>query len=299
MPAEGIHLTSLREARASTRLPSAARAALLRFEDEGRAGAVVLDLPYFDRYAAEVARYALGLSPRPSPFGSVVHERAAVSILVALVDAARRARSDALAAVALGVASHATIDRTLHPLINALAVRHADGLGHDASHREVEKFQSICFHEGYYGRDRMGTPGIVSLVYVPLVELFASSRVGPAVAGAFAAAMTPAPSLGELRAMGRGYEQHAWLLGSLVGKRVATEAAKERARPRFMTGPWGTFESALERAIARSVPSLELTWALYEASDADAPAARAALLEALPGGSIDETGPPAMLDRPF
>ena len=299
MPAEGIHLTSLREARAAAPLPPAARRALVRFEDEGRAGAVILDLPYFDHYAEEVARYALRLAPRPSPHGGVVHEAAAVKILLSTLEAARRGRSEALAAVALGLASHAVIDRTLHPLINALAVRHAGGRRHDASHREVEKFQSICFHERHFGRDRMGTPGIVSLVYVPLVELFSERRLGADLTGAFAAAMSPAPTARELERMARGYEQHAWLLGTAIGRRVAPEPEKARARPLYMSGAWGTFESALEKAIARSVPVLELTWALYEAGASDHDAAHAALLEALPIGSIDETGPPEILDRAF
>jgi len=298
MPAEGIHLTSLAEARASFKLAPAARAALVRHQDEGRAGAIVLDLPYFDRYAVEVVRYAAKLAPRPSPFGSVVHERAAVPILLALLDEARAARSEALAAMALGVASHATIDRTLHPLINALAVRFADGLAHDAAHREVEKFQSICFHEGYFGRDRMGTPGIVSLVYVPLVELLGASRLGPAVAKCFATAMSPAPSLDVLSGMGCGYEQHAWLIGTVIGKRVAPPRDKERARPRFMSGAWGTFEARLEGAISKSIPVIELAWALYDADDAGAAGARAALLEALPIGSIDAMGEPSLLERP-
>jgi len=55
----------------------------------------------------------------------------------------------------LGVASHCAIGRTLHPLINALARLHRGSGSHDASHREVEKFQSICFT---WSATRMGTP---------------------------------------------------------------------------------------------------------------------------------------------
>jgi hypothetical protein len=56
MPAEGIHQTALREAGA--RMVPEARRCLIREEDAGRLGAVLLDLAYFDRYLEEVVRYA-------------------------------------------------------------------------------------------------------------------------------------------------------------------------------------------------------------------------------------------------
>jgi hypothetical protein len=178
MPAEGIHLTALREAAFSGALAAEPRQTIVRYEDAARLGAIVLDLPYFDRYLEEVVRYALRLPPQASPWGAAVHERAAVPIVRALLERARRERSQRLLALALGAASHAALDRALHPLINALARRFAQGRSHDEAHREVEKFQSICFHEAYFGRDRMGTPGIVRLVAVPALELLADPPRG-------------------------------------------------------------------------------------------------------------------------
>src|SRR5262245_34172741 len=110
MPAEGIHMTALREAMASSDTPSAARACTTRYEAAARFGAIALDLPYYDRYLEEVARYALGLKARPSPLGGVVHERAAVAIAVSVLEQARATRSDRLAAVGLGLVSHSAMD---------------------------------------------------------------------------------------------------------------------------------------------------------------------------------------------
>src|SRR6187402_1018222 len=178
MPAEGIHLTALREATAAPSLDAPVRRLLVRRDDAARFGAIVPDLPYFHRYAIEVVRYLTGLPAQPSRWGGAIHDGGAVALLGSLLEVARRergrgqggARDDVLGAIALGVASHCAIDRALHPLINALARLHRAGKNHDASHREVEKFQSICFHEQYLGRDTMGTPGISTYLTLHVAE---------------------------------------------------------------------------------------------------------------------------------
>lgn len=300
MPAEGIHQTSLREAAASPALPPAARRTLVQEEDAGRLGAVLLDLPYFDRYLEEVLRYALKAAPRPSPWGSVIHEEAAVPITFAMLRLARRSRSKRLAALGLGLASHAAIDRQLHPLINALAREHRGVLTHDAAHREVEKFQSICFHEAYFGRDRMGTPAIGRLVQVPMTELFGDALVAEAVAAAFRESMPSSPTAAQLAKMGRGYEQHAVVIASPLGALVAPEREKERARPKFLFGDWGTFAGALERAIDESLGVLERAWAFFDAADGpDAEGAERALAEVLGPGTIDAPGSDVSLAHHF
>lgn len=298
MPAEAIHLTSLREAAARQQLPPPARRCLVQEEDAARLGAVLHDLPYFHHYLEAVVRYAARIAPRPSSWGDVVHEQAAVPIVFSLLRAARRERSARLAAVGLGLASHAAIDRQLHPLINSLARRYADGMSHDAAHREVEKFQSICFHESYFGGDRMGTPAIGRVVQVPMCELFADGLVASAVTAAYRESMTSAPGLDALRAMGRGYERHTAVIASPLGSLVAPAPAKDRARPRFLFGAWGTFEDVLERAIVRSVEVLERAWAVFEASDADT-TAELSLASLLGPGTIDERGADGLLEAPF
>jgi hypothetical protein len=300
MPAEGIHQTALREAAAHPRLAAGARRCLVRDEDAGRLGAVLLDLAYFDRYLEEVLRYAARRPPRPSRWGDVVHAQAAVPIVLAMLRAARRARSPRLAAVGLGLASHAAIDRQLHPLINALARQHADGLTHDAAHREVEKFQSILFHEEYFGRDRMGTPGIARLVQVPMRDLFADPLVAGAVAAAYGESMAEAPGVRTLAAMGRGYEQHSAILASPLGRRLAPPREKERAQPKFLHGAWGTFAGVLKVAVDASVEVLDRAWAVFEAGDGvEATEAEAALAAVLGPGTIDPDGAGLSLAVPF
>lgn len=99
--------------------------------------------------------------------------------------------------------------------------------------------------------------------------------------------------------MGRGYEQHAFVLGSPLGKTLARPADKERALPQFLVGAWGRFEALLEKAIDRSVAALEAVWAAFSATDAERDAADRALAALLPSGTIDPDGLDVDLDRPF
>ncbi|MEZ4361472.1 MAG: hypothetical protein R3B48_14895 [Kofleriaceae bacterium] len=300
MPAEGIHLTSLREALASPRLDGPARRRLVRRDDAARFGALLVDLPYFHRFAGEVVRYVLGVPARPSPWGPALHEEGgAIALLHELVRIARRDQDETIAAIALGLASHASIDRALHPLVNSLARLHQAGKNHDASHREVEKFQSICFHEAYMGRDLMGTPAITAYLTIHLVEQLREPRLSAQLREAWAGALGRAPSAAELAGFGRGYRAHTRLLGLPLGKRIAPAAAKDAARPRYLFGPWGRFEAAVEAAVTASVPVLNAVAAALDAAPGDEDAAFGALGAALPRGTIDPPGDATTLQVPF
>ncbi|HWU90280.1 MAG TPA: zinc dependent phospholipase C family protein [Kofleriaceae bacterium] len=298
MPAEGIHLTALREAMAAPGLDAPVRRLLVRRDDAARFGAILPDLPYFHRYAVEVVRYVTGLPARPSPWGAAIHDGGAVALLDRLLAIARRERDDVLGAIALGLASHCAMDRALHPLINALARQHRGGKNHDASHREVEKFQSICFHEQYLGRDTMGTPGIAAYLTIHLAGQL-DDRLNRLLREAWAGALGGAPGAHELVGLARGYRHHAWLLGTPLGKRVAPPAAKDEARPRYLHGAWGAFDAHLATAIAESISIVNAAGAVLEAADRDASAARSSLVALLPAGTIDPQGDALDLARPI
>ena len=298
MPAEGIHLTALREATAAPGLDPVVRRRLVRSDDAARLGAIFVDLPYFHQFAGEVVRYLAGLPAKPSPWGATLHDGGAVALLGALLDVARRERDDEISAIALGVASHCAIDRALHPLINALARQHRAGASHDASHREVEKFQSICFHERYLGRDTMGTSAITGYLMIRLASHLDDRRCS-LLREAWRVALGGAPSASELGGFRRGYRAHTRLLGTPLGKRIAPPAAKEAAQPRYLRGEWGAFESLLEDAIAASVGVLDAAGAVLEATTADVHAARAMLASRLPRGTIDPAGHHVNLAVPY
>ncbi|HLL26023.1 MAG TPA: hypothetical protein VK427_27985 [Kofleriaceae bacterium] len=297
MPAEGIHLTAVREA-LSPGLSASVRRRLARDADAARFGALLVDLPYFHHFAGEVARYVLGIPAKPSVWGQRLHDGGAVDLLASLIEVARRERDDVLAAIALGLASHCSIDRALHPLINALARAHVAGKNHDASHREVEKFQSICFHEQYMGRDMMGTAEITSYLAIRLAEVL-PARTTALLLEAWQRGLGSAPEPAELAGYVRGYRMHVRLLGTPLGKRLAPAAAKEAAKPRYLHGSWGGFAEQLGQAIAVSRTVLDAVGDLLDATGADVHAARAQLASRLPRGTIDPAGEAVALARPY
>jgi hypothetical protein len=298
VPAEGVHLTALREAMAAPALTPAVRRRLVRDDDAARLGAILVDLPYFHQFLGEVVRYMTGLPAKPSPWGATLHDGGAILLLNALLDVARRERDDVIAAIALGLASHCAIDRALHPLINALARKFRGGSTHDASHREVEKFQSICFHERYLGRDTMGTASITGYLMIRLASHLDERRCR-FVREAWRNALGSAPSAGEFAGYRRGYRAHTRLLGTPLGKLIAPAADKDAARPRYLAGDWGTFDTLLEQAIAASLEVIEAAGAVLEATTADAPRARAQLAMKLPRGTIDPQGQAVDLGTPY
>src|SRR5262249_28122209 len=119
------------------------------------------------------------------------------------------------------------------------------------------------------------------------------------IVGAFQDAFGRAPSRRVLARLGRGYRAHTRLLGSPIGRRIAPEAERAQARPRFSYGAWGTFAAHLTAAIDASSPVIDAAAAVRDAGDRDAAAARAALDRVLPPGTIDPAGDDVELSRPF
>jgi hypothetical protein len=298
VPAEGIHLTALREAMAAPALGAAARRRIARHEDAARLGALLVDLPYFDRYLGEVVRYLAGVAARPSPWGARLHEGGAVALMRALLAVARVDPDPRIGAIALGLASHVAIDRALHPLVNALARAHPHG-DHGSSHREVEKFQSICFHEAYLGRDLMGQPGIRHHLTIHLAGTLDDAAIARPLQAAFTRAFGHAPTVRELARLGRGYRSHTRLLGSPLGRRIAPPAAKEAARPRYLHGGWGAFAEHLAAAIDASLAVIDAAADVLDAVAGDLEAAGDALTRVFPAGTIDPAGDDVDLGRRF
>jgi hypothetical protein len=299
VPAEAIHLTALREALSSPRVDVAVTRRVAHHDDAVRLGALLVDLPYYHKFGGEVVRYMLRIPAKPSLWGNRLHEGGAVTLLSALLHIARQTADETTGAVALGLASHVAIDRALHPLINALARRYPVGRNHDSAHREAEKFQSICFHEVYFGRDLMGTSALTQHLAIKLALRLADASLARPILDAFVRAFNVAPAASDFSGFGRGYGLHVRLLGSALGRRIAPQPAKEAARPRYLHGAWGVFSSLLEVAILASVPVVNAACAVLEATDRDEAAAFSALERVFPPGSIDPDGTDIDLEVPY
>jgi hypothetical protein len=101
-------------------------------------------------------------------WGDQFHEKAPVGVGVRFLQEAKalrekpssRAAGDWLLAMSLGYFSHLAVDSAIHPSVNRLARHRAQtvGLTPARQHNEVEKFQSIIYHEERNGFDFMGEP---------------------------------------------------------------------------------------------------------------------------------------------
>src|SRR5258706_2804914 len=85
MPSDAIHITSLRNAMAHTRVPAEARRVVARAEGAAKLGAMWVDLPYLAHFNEEIARFFLRAAPRPSRWGTRLHEDRPVAFLRAVI----------------------------------------------------------------------------------------------------------------------------------------------------------------------------------------------------------------------
>ncbi|MCK9461185.1 MAG: zinc dependent phospholipase C family protein [Proteobacteria bacterium] len=129
-----------------------ARAIARRHPHDYALGAVLVDLPYYDRLARTALRLALGRPLRYHPFGAALHRRSPAGLCLALLETAK---SPAERAVALGALTHHAVDLAFHPEIER-RVRDSGGGGDlDGLHKRIE--DDIDLHCHY---DLLGTSGI-------------------------------------------------------------------------------------------------------------------------------------------
>lgn len=302
MPAEAVHLSALHDSLAVA--PAAVRAALAEPMQlqAARLGALFVDMPYFEGFAWSMLRYLLRRPPKYGGWGDVFHNRAPIAVGRALgEEGARLARSAAtreagelLTAISLGYISHAAVDTALHPMINGLAAQRAAALG-DAparQHQEVEKFQSILFHQQRFGFDFMGTETLRTYIAMNprlLGRVWGedSGALGAAVDAALLSILGDAPGRVRFRRWTAGYAQYVWTIASPVGKTIAPPAEKERERPQVFDGL--DFPGRFARAVQQSLRWMTTLHA-YLADGVFDERARAALHAEIPEGTIDPPG---------
>jgi hypothetical protein len=90
VPAEAIHLSALEDGLDA--LDPAPRRLLETHREAARLGAVLVDLPYFERFRWEVVRHVTRRPPRPSAWGDRLHRAAPSRVGLELLRAARCAR---------------------------------------------------------------------------------------------------------------------------------------------------------------------------------------------------------------
>lgn len=291
VPAEAIHLSAFADSLSSSRADALFASDELR--ELGRLGSVVIDFPYFDRFPVAVARYLLKLPTAVSSWGSALHHGKPMLVAKVLLARQRALRDRAgtrdearrVLALALGFVSHLAIDAALHPLVNELARARAQRLSDTAlrQHSEVEKFQSVLFHEERLGFDFMGRRELRAHIGVPAHAIHREHALCGAYRAGLAASIGRAPEPRLLRRWARGYTQYVWLVSSYAGKTIVPERTKREVRDEVYKGSWGTFREAYARAVERSREAMDRALAFAEDAGSEA-----AFDAAVPAGPIDE-----------
>ncbi len=294
MPVEAVHQSALVD---SLVCASAwvRRATAGPYRNATRLGAMFVDLPYFDRFALAVVRYALRRPQEYSHWGEVFHQKTPIALGRRLGEAGRRLSASTateeagktLMALALGYFSHAAVDTSMHPAINRLARERAarSGLHPSQEHHEIEKFHSLIFHEQRFSADLMGTAKLQHYIEVDGRRLGDSGPVGDAVQAALMAVHGQAPSRADLRRYARGYLQYCSLIGNrVIGPRIGPRPAREAARAEVFDG--FDFPAHFASAVRKSGQYLDALGA-YLADGVFDESAQAALFAKVPEGSID------------
>jgi hypothetical protein len=259
VPAEAIHLSALADTRA---VVGAGIERLLRVHwRDARIGALLVDLPYWENFPRELVKYVLRVPPTRSEWGDRFHSERPARVGLELL---MRARTDSQKAMALGYLSHAAVDRAIHPLVNSLARPRAVRLGRleAQEHREVEKYQSVLFHERRFGLDFMGTRPLYHYI-----DIDPGALDEPFMSGSVAAALGEAPAAGSWRRWAIGYRQYANFLASPFGKLPARPHDKARERAALYDDV--QFEAWYARAVERSISDVTLGFSLLEKRDFD------------------------------
>jgi hypothetical protein len=291
VPVEAIHLSAFQDSLVQSR----AREALAGDELHaiGRLGAIVIDFPYFDRFPVGVMRHFLKLPTAVSDWGEALHHGRPVLVAKSMLACARvlraepstRAQGARVLALALGFVSHLAVDASLHPLVNRLARARAQRLNDYPlrQHSEVEKFQSVLFHEARLGFDFMGRRELREYITVPAHAVHQDAALRDAFCAGLRDAIGRAPAPALLRRWAGGYTQYVWLVSSPAGKTLVPERVKREVREEVFSGAWGSFEAAYALAVESSREAMERALDLAQDSTREA-----AFEAATPVGAIDD-----------
>jgi hypothetical protein len=292
MPLEAIHLTALADSLEG--MPElTARCGGDRLAD-ARLGAMLFDLPYYDRFPIMVVRYILGRPLAVSQWGDIFHLRRPAGLAKHLLGSvrglrARGAAADAerLLAFALGYVNHLAIDAHLHPLVNRQAKLRVARLGGSLGnqHSQVEKFHSVMFHEERLGFDFVGRHALRRHLRVDGHELHRLQVFREAVTQAAREVLGETLAPEAVARWARGFAQYAWFASSVWGRWLTSETFTAELRAEVYDGPWGSFR--VEYATALELARAHMTAAMVFAEGG----ADEAFDAAVPEGPVDEPPP--------
>ncbi len=131
-------------------------AGILNNHDDFRLGAVLVDLPYYDKLWLTGLKMLMKQPLSFNPWGTLVHLRSPSGLCLALLD---RAKTPGRRAVALGALTHQAVDLVFHPEIAKRVLADADGTTDlDTVHKHIEDQMDLHCHYHLLSHSGMGTP---------------------------------------------------------------------------------------------------------------------------------------------
>jgi hypothetical protein len=235
MPAPLIHIRGAEALQREGRLASPFQQAVNDYPWAYRLGALLVDLPLFDRFPLKVCLFLVRRPYPTSRWATVLHRRGSTSLAAALLQQATGVHRPEMLALVAGLLTHLALDRTMHPAVEEAVDRQVTPRETpDQLHEALENYQSLVWHRTYLGTDGVGT-GLVrsSLAVGPELTGAPPRWTYEAMAAALSRVYGMAPTVGEARRWGAGLIGYRALMASPLAK-VSVAASERLARER----PW-------------------------------------------------------------
>jgi len=151
-----LHITLAHRALEQAKIKEHVRSAISSNPDSFRLGAVLVDLPYYDKLLVSALRSLAGLDIHYNSWGTLLHMRAPAELGLALFDAAS---SEGGVHLGLGYLTHLAVDILFHREIQKRVHLEANGARSlDAEHKRIEDDMDLHIHYDLLQSPGIGTP---------------------------------------------------------------------------------------------------------------------------------------------
>lgn len=295
MPALLLHLTSIERLAADARkLPEAMGRALHEDLEYARFGAALPDLPGYGGMLAGLRPFRPRLRSDVPHFARLFHGYAPVAMglkMAELVAMGALVGKEPGHAFVCGYFAHLCLDRVLHPMVDALAVRHREpNETSEAAHARIDWLHALFFLRDLHGRDMLGNPYLRSKFQVTKRSGMPTRGVGRGLYELIRLSaqetLQQAPSKREVDGWVRGLYTYGAVLSSPMGRLKGLPSYSNLTYRELYQGPDVDVPGAIDRAQALTREVLERVNALMSRTHFTQ-RLRARFLDEFPEGSSE------------
>ena len=292
MPSLLLHLTAIERLAANPgELPEDLIRALSEDLAYARFGAALPDLPLCEGLSGGLKACFSG-SDWPL-FARLYHEKAPVSLglkMAELVAAGALVGTEAGLALLAGYFTHLSLDRTLHPRVDGLVIRHRRRGEHAlVAHRKIEWAQTLFYMRELHGVELVGSARLRTKFEVTKSASFPVRGIGRGIYELVRLAsqetLQQAPTKQDVDGWVRGLYLAGLYLSSPLGRVRALPAYSQLSFQEFYRNDEFDFAAEVEVAVEQARGVLRRLLA-YMARGIFTPRARSRFLEEFPEGNI-------------